>query len=667
MATDLRNVSNIINYYRDRIVKEIVDAQQQKEDINQQAIYDEALRVGIKILTRFILYKAISEKEKRKIDLELLTDIIMGKEPDVNYGILELLPLKQRYKLNANTIHDLYNETKNLQFFLDIDYIVGSLYEKSQNKEIRKALGQYFSDRKYINMILERIPIGCDDKILETSSGGGSFLSESYKHIIKKFNFQDKKKQLEILENNFYGVDIDPFCVNLTKLNLLLTHNELELKNLKIFNQDFLNTEINKKIDVIIGNPPYNATLKKDVKELMKANYQDITMSDNEVTGTLNSAALFIRKSIDILKEGGYLGFIIPNSILRVDSYKKLRQFILNNCSVKSIINIGKAFSDVGLEMVILIVQKGQADEEEPVEILNETTGGNFVKHTLEYKYLFKWNIFPLFLDNSLSRIASKIEKNTIKLRDISIMPRGKSISAKSPLFKTELSSDATEIIHAYRGRDIGQFKTKKPELFINKSYFNETDLRLLDKSEKIMVQNVAKRIVATYDNQGRFALDTVNNLTLLNEFEQVFNYKYVLGIMNSELINFYFQNTINNRSKLTIHMDKPYIGNIPVKNINKQSTLIEVVDCILKLNEILLNEYSPYVFLKNLDSKKSIDDMDNYFNYFNQNRNNIKKSISEKVKEADEIVYFIYEITEQEKNEIKLNLGTNLYVNTVS
>ena len=206
-----------------------------------------------------------------------------------------------------------------------LHYVIGGLYESSQNKIIRKALGQYFTEKKYVDLILDRIPLNAESTILEPAVGGGSFLIEAYDRIAGQVNEQDLSK---VLRDNLYGFDIDKFCVEFTAFNLLFRHRHLLECSLNIVNEDFLNCDIMKRFDVIVGNPPYNARLDDKTKRKMKRLYPEICSSDGS-PGNLNSAALFMRRSLDLLKEGGWLGFVVPNSILRVDSYKRLRQYIL--------------------------------------------------------------------------------------------------------------------------------------------------------------------------------------------------------------------------------------------------------------------------------------------------------------------------------------------------
>jgi hypothetical protein len=188
-----------------------------------------------------------------------------------------------------------------------------------------------------------------------------------------------------ILLNNIYGVDIDPQAVEVTKLSLLLKvlegeSDETLAKQLQLFHEralpdlsenikcgnslvgpDFfddyqlrlLDDEERYRInvfdwnsefveildaggfDVVIGNPPYvRSESIKELKAYAQNNYQ-----------TYHSSAdlyvYFIERGVSLLRHGGQLGFIVSSSFLRASYAAELRRFLLEETSVKSIVDFG--------------------------------------------------------------------------------------------------------------------------------------------------------------------------------------------------------------------------------------------------------------------------------------------------------------------------------------
>src|SRR5699024_12396856 len=68
---------------------------------------------------------------------------------------------------------------------------------------------------------------------------------------------------------------------------------------------------------------------------------------------------LFIELSYHLLKEGGWLAFIVPNTCLTIDSFKKMRRFLLNNTGNLKIINrYDRMFSEADVDTCFIIFQK---------------------------------------------------------------------------------------------------------------------------------------------------------------------------------------------------------------------------------------------------------------------------------------------------------------------
>jgi hypothetical protein len=634
-------ITMIIKDCRDNVFNELTNWGLQGINMSDDERCILATRMSIKYILRCVIDKALSDDTSFKVE---------------NTFVQKFLREADEFTLDRKTDLIIKDHLKQLSSALDefqpasvLHYVIGGLYESSQNKMIRKALGQYFTEKKYVDLILDRIPLNAESTILEPAVGGGSFLIEAYDRIAGQVDEQDLSK---VLRDNLYGFDIDMFCVEFTTFNLLFRHRYLLECSLNIVNEDFLNCDIMKRFDVIVGNPPYNARLDDKTKRKMKRLYPEICSSDGS-PGNLNSATLFLRRSLDLLKEGGWLGFVMPNSILRVDSYKKLRQYVLKSGTVKSIINIGRAFKDAGLEMMIIVIQK-QKQNTETVEIISDISKKPFL---MDYTFLSRWDVFPIYLTNRLAKIAETIEKDTVPLDSICVMPRGYSISSKSDIFTLNPFCSSDEYLPVLRGQDIGRYRVKNPQLYLHKSDFENLGTDSQGCDSKILIQNVAKRIVAAYDANGHFVLDTLNTLILRNEYIDSSDYMYLLAILNSELMDFYFQNTINNRSKLTIHMDRPYLGRIPVKVLSNQEALASKARRISALNDLLM-DYEPVNLIRQNEFTTEYE-LKNLIKTFQIKRRQIQEQIKEEEKSLNDIVYELYEVSRY-SIQISRNTGTN-------
>jgi type I restriction-modification system DNA methylase subunit len=476
-------------------------------------------------------------------------------------------------------------------------------YEKRLTKKIKRKFGRYYTPPKIVKLMLDSFTLNSKMKILEPGCGVGNFIVtifEKLKQAYTSSNFSNKTLEELILKNNIFAIDNDAHAVKILKDFLDADKFEHNIKVGSFLSQTGFEKE---RFDIIIGNPPYAATLSKEEKKYCEKQFPDI------FTETSDTAAFFTAKSIDLLKEGGYLSFIIPATILRVSKYSSLRRKIKRECFVKSIIDIRRAFEDVGYEVIVITLQKKNgATKPKEVEFITDLNLNKmtYKKHTLDYEFFEKRDIFPIFVSNDLVPIIKKIEANTLPLSEIAIMPRGLSITATDKMYIS--NKKISGYFEALRGRDIERFRIKPIKIYVKIPAHEFKKYSKLSKLKKIVVQNLAYRIVAALDEKHTVPLDTLNTVILKNNN---FEYEYILCILNSKLISFYFQNLITNRARLNIHLDEPYLGQIPIKVINKteQQKFVKLVKELTKNFDInLIEKINDEIFkLYGIENKKII------------------------------------------------------------
>ena len=462
------------------------------------------------------------------------------------------------------------------------------IYETSLSIEKRKESGIYYTPPSLVNFMINLITLKKNSKILEAGCGVGNFvipLIQKFVEIYKNSETVDEKiLKTKILTNNIFGCDFDPNAIKILKNSI-----GVDTKNIMV--SSFLSDNLfdNNKYDFVIGNPPYNADLSNDEKNYCKTKYPNLSKS-------IKSEIFFVIKSIDLLKPNGQLCLILPATILRVNHYSGLRKFIMEKCMIEKIIDMDRAFSFVGYEMIILLLRKRNSRKND-VEIITDVKNleqKQYTTHMLQHNFLEERNVISFHISNDIIPLIQKIENNSVKLSSISKIRRGISLpSTDEQYLSNKIQPKSLKIL---RGRDIGRYKIKPIQKYLipNSKW---DDFMAICSSPKILVQNLAYRIVATYD-ENRMVLDTLNILILNDED---FDHRYILAILNSQLMNFYFRYMITNKAALNIHLDSPYLGELPIrKNKKYQNKLVKLVNMALESNgenTEILNELNEMVF----------------------------------------------------------------------
>jgi hypothetical protein len=155
-----------------------------------------------------------------------------------------------------------------------------------------------------------------------------------------KVTFEQKRS---ILQNNIYGVDLDPKAVEIAQLNLLLKaaekgkrlpmlENNIKCGNSLIDDEKVAGERAFKwdkefpgiKFDVVVGNPPYVRiqTLDKVEVEFFNAKYRAAGRGNYDIY------VLFVERTLNLLKKDGYLGFILPHKFFTAKYGEPIRKVI---------------------------------------------------------------------------------------------------------------------------------------------------------------------------------------------------------------------------------------------------------------------------------------------------------------------------------------------------
>ncbi|KAA6224566.1 MULTISPECIES: Eco57I restriction-modification methylase domain-containing protein [unclassified Campylobacter] len=212
------------------------------------------------------------------------------------------------------------------------------------NLAYKKNLGQIFTPNFLVKEILNLAGyLGKDilnKKIIDNSCGNGAFLCEIVKRYIKEFLKQssDLTCLKNELENNIFGIEIDKTNLQNCYKNLNKITNKFSLKDIN-FNLILDNTltcdKFNQKIDFVVGNPPYIRVhnLNNQYEKVKKFSFAKSGMSDIFI--------VFYELGLNMLKSGGTLCYISPNSFFTSLAGSEFRKFLQKTQSCEKICDLG--------------------------------------------------------------------------------------------------------------------------------------------------------------------------------------------------------------------------------------------------------------------------------------------------------------------------------------
>lgn len=338
--------------------------------------------------------------------------------------------------------------------------------------------------------------------------------------------------------------------------------------------------------DVVIGNPPYVFTRGNEfdsIKNLIWENYKFNS-------GKINLYSVFLELSLyKILKPNAILSFITPETFIRTSTYREIRKHILEESKIEEIIVYGiGVFDDVTAETITFVI-KNQVPESSHLinvkkqDILNpvfenKILQSNFLS-TPENRIIYDSN-------DEFNSIFEKIKQNTKPLGEIVDVKNGIATKSGKNQFISKVVEnenykkllEAPEIYrfgYTWKGNYINYDKEA-----LHRPRKEETFL-----SEKILIQRVNSRLICCIDKEQFYTFNSINNLVLIDE---KYPLEYLLSILNSNLMDFYYKKQFSLEASFTITVTKESLDVLPIKEISKkeQHPFIKLVDKILSLKK---------------------------------------------------------------------------------
>ncbi|HEV8080185.1 MAG TPA: TaqI-like C-terminal specificity domain-containing protein [Chitinophagaceae bacterium] len=128
----------------------------------------------------------------------------------------------------------------------------------------------------------------------------------------------------------------------------------------------------------------------------------------------------------------------------------------------------------------------------------------------------------------------------------------------------------------------------------------------IFEVPEKLLIQRItggSRPLKVAYDNKQYYNKESINNLILKEG--SGYNIKFILTLLNSKLINWFYTHAFTNESKLTVNLSKTYLARIPIKNCNDffQQTFVSLANNMLEQKEYNKNANT-------INLEKQIDDL---------------------------------------------------------
>jgi len=366
--------------------------------------------------------------------------------------------------------------------------------------------------------------------------------------------------------------------------------------------------------DCVIGNPPWSAKISNALNRFISERYS-LDMKN------LNMFTPFLLLSMKLINEDGVIGLLIPKVFIKNSSYQQIRETIIDNYSLVSLIDFGK-FPGVASDCVSPIISRQKKRKTEIVAFEKDNISRTSVNQKIFSKnplYAFSFNI-----TEDKIKIIEAIEQHSVPLYPaIAKIKRGIELGQKSLVTKCHNCDTWNEAGEKYyneknkkKCRSCGYKLTYEKVVSISSKtksrryslpclsgkqiddYKVRDEYHILDKLKgidykeeitkgaRIFIKEIATHPVGVYlsERMRYFAFNTIVAI-----YDCKYDPRYILGILNSRLMRFYYENIYNLGMKLTVHMRIEYLKELPIKepNLNNKAEKEAYESIIRRIEEI--------------------------------------------------------------------------------
>lgn len=285
-----------------------------------------------------------------------LKNLSVSADDRLGIIIRQIFDGTNNYMKSGTTFRQAINKLNQIDFNSSKEHhIFNMIYEEIlQGLAAKKDTGEFYTPRALTQFIVDILNPQLGEKFRDPASGTGGFLVSGLENMKKQVkNVQD----LKLLEDCISGSELKPLPFMLCIINLI-THDIAvpNIENTDALSREYTSIRQADRVDVIAANPPFGGVVGDGMETNFPLNYR-----------TTESADLFLILFIQLLKDGGRAGIVLPDGSLTGDRVKqRVRQKLLEDCNVHTIVRLPQSvfapYATVNTNLIFF--KKGKATKD---------------------------------------------------------------------------------------------------------------------------------------------------------------------------------------------------------------------------------------------------------------------------------------------------------------
>lgn len=283
--------------------------------------------------------------------------------------------------------------------------VVGDAFEVFAESRLVGEKGEFFTPRGVIQLAVKIADPKPEQTVMDPACGSGGFLIQAMKHIWNAMDLDPKWRGSPRLDDakrtlaarSIYGIDKESDLVKIAKAYMAISGDgrsnivhENSLHEAKEFNAIAKNNFVEsddtfRKFDFVFTNPPFGTktrVLRSDAKNFQLGYRWSLDTESGEYRRKGGACerdpyVLFVERCFDMLKDGGVLSIVLPETVFHAPKTGYIRNFIQRSGNIVAVIGLphNTFRPHCNAKTCLLVIQKGRPQSPNVVMAAPEEMG----------------------------------------------------------------------------------------------------------------------------------------------------------------------------------------------------------------------------------------------------------------------------------------------------
>ena len=225
---------------------------------------------------------------------------------------------------------------------------VSLAFQVLRSEALKQGEGQYFTPQAVIEAGIRLLDLQQSDIIIDPACGTGGFLVQSMLEMQRKFPLMNEVSLTRWAQTHLYGIEKDAVGLKLTKAIMQIAGDGSahcargDSVRTHIWAKEFphlVSPFANGRFSVVVTNPPFGKNLKVSATDCRLAKLS-IAQNEDGTFRDLEIGLLFLERAYDLVKSGGKIGIVLPETYFFSSNYKFVLDWIKSRLVLDVVANV---------------------------------------------------------------------------------------------------------------------------------------------------------------------------------------------------------------------------------------------------------------------------------------------------------------------------------------